>query len=275
MVSTVNRMVDGGAQLTGLLAQVEPYQQAVLEHPVHGRLGTVAALRIFMQFHGFAVWDNMLLLKTLQRRLTCVTVPWLPVEDAIAARLINELILDEETEEVSPGEYMSHAEFYILAMAELGAETRPIKRLLESLRLGQGLDVALEPLVIPHSVKAFVLSTWEICQGPTPGIVAAFLLGREEIAMPLFANILGQLDGMELGGVVSGDRLRAYCQRHVGVDGERHIPMAKALLLRICGDSAWAWQEAAAAAISTLMARQQLWDGVMAEIEKSGVIERF
>jgi hypothetical protein len=274
MVSTVNR-VDAGAMLTRLLSEVEPCQQAVLAHPVHGQLGTVAALRMFMQSHVFAVWDNMLLLKTLQQRLTCVTTPWLPVEDAIAARLINEMILDEETEELRPGEYMSHAEFYILAMAELGAETQPIEQLMDGLRGGQGLEAALGPLAIPQQAKAFVLNTWEICQGPTPGIVAAFLLGREEIATPLFANILGQLDGMELGGVVSGDRLRAYCQRHVSVDEERHIPMAKALLMRICGDSTWAWQSAEAAAISTLMARQRLWDGVVAEIEKSGAIERF
>lgn len=63
---------------------------------------------------------------------------------------------------------------------------------------------------------------------------------------------------MEWGGWVSGDRLRAYCQHHVCVDEDRHIPMAKALLLRICGDSAWAWQEAAAAATSMLVARQLL-----------------
>jgi hypothetical protein len=272
MVSTVNR-VDAGAMLTRLLSEVEPYQQAVLAHPVHGQLGTVAALRMFMQSHVFAVWDNMLLLKTLQQRLTCVTTPWLPVEDAIAARLINEMILDEETEELRPGEYMSHAEFYILAMAELGAETQPIEQLMDGLRGGQGLEAALGSLAIPEQTKAFVLNSWEICQGPTPGIVAAFLLGREEIATPLFANILGQLDGME--GGVACDRLRAYCQRHVSVDEERHIPMAKALLKRICGDSAWAWGRAAEASVSTLMARQRLWDGVVAEIEKSGGIERF
>jgi len=53
------------------------------------------------------------------------------------------------------------------------------------------------------------------------------------------------------------------------VDEERHIPMAKALLNRICGESGWAWQQAQGAAVSTLMARQQLWDWVMAEIKKS------
>lgn len=269
MVSKVNG-VDSQVQITRLLAEVKPYQQAVLAHPLHGHLGSLWALQMFMQSHVFAVWDNMLLLKTLQQRLTCVATPWVPVEDAIAARLINEIILDEETEEVAPGEYMSHVEFYILAMAELGADTQPIEQLLDGLRSGLDLETALASVAIPRQAKAFVLNTWAICQGPTPGIVAAFLWGREEIAPPLFANVLVQLDEMPLGKLIACDRLRAYCQHHVGVDEERHIPMAKALLNRICGESDWAWQQAQDAAVSTLMARQQLWNGVMADIEGLG-----
>ena len=269
MVKTAN-LINAEEQLAQLRAEVERYQRAVLEHPVHGQLVTVSALRLFMQSHVFAVWDNMLLLKTLQQRLTCLSTPWRPVQDGIAARLINEMILDEETEEVSPGEYMSHAKFYLQAMADLGAETQPIEQLLEALGQGLGLEAALAPLAIPAQTRAFVLNTWEICQGPTPGIVAAFLWGREEIATPLFRNILVQLDGMEVEGAVCCDRLRAYCDRHVGVDEERHIPMAKRLLERICGESDWAWQQAQEAAVSSLMARQLLWDGVRAEIEELG-----
>ena len=273
MVNTAN-LINADAQLSRCWGEVERYQNAVLAHPVHGQLVTVSALRLFMQSHVFAVWDNMLLLKTLQQRLTCLSTPWRPVQDGMAARLINEMILDEETEEVRPGEYMSHAEFYIQAMAELGAETQPIEQLLEALGQGLGLEAALAPLEIPAQTRAFVLNTWEICQGPTPGIVAAFLWGREEIASPLFSNILVKLDEMEMEGAVCCDRLRAYCDRHVGVDEERHIPMAQRLLKRICGESDWAWQQAQEAAISSLMARQQLWDGVMAEIDKSGGIGR-
>jgi hypothetical protein len=67
--------------LSTLLAATAGPRRALLEHPVYERLSELAALRAFMRAHVFAVWDFMSLLKTLQRRLTCVEVPWLPPEE--------------------------------------------------------------------------------------------------------------------------------------------------------------------------------------------------
>jgi len=46
------------------------------------------------------------------------------------------------------------------------------------------------------------------------------------------------------------------------VDGDEHFPKAGAMLARLCGDDASAWQVAVASAISALEARLGLLDGI-------------
>ena len=65
---------------------IGPLRARLLEHPLYARLQTLADLRDFMEHHVFAVWDFMSLLKGLQRRLTCVNVPWVPQGEPAALR---------------------------------------------------------------------------------------------------------------------------------------------------------------------------------------------
>src|SRR5262249_48894372 len=84
-------------------------------HPLYRSMTSVDRVRAFMSIHVFAVWDFMSLLKTLQRQLTCVEVPWRPRGDAHVRRLINEIVLGEECDEVD-GQVFSHFEMYLAAM---------------------------------------------------------------------------------------------------------------------------------------------------------------
>ena len=70
----------------------------LLKNPVYSRIEGIDAIRCFMEYHVFVVWDFMSLLKELQRRLCCVDVPWMPPADPSACRLVNQIVLGEESD---------------------------------------------------------------------------------------------------------------------------------------------------------------------------------
>ncbi|MCY1075850.1 DUF3050 domain-containing protein [Archangium lansingense] len=245
------------SHLSRLIPILEGPRRGLVEHPIYTRLSELGALRDFMGAHVFAVWDFMSLLKTLQRRLTCVEVPWMPPADTECARWINEVVLAEETDEVRPGEFRSHFELYLEAMREAGADERPMLRFLEALRAGAAPTSAVEHA--PLAARAFVLHTLTLTRASTHEVAAAFLFGREQLLPSVFEHVLRAVE--PLGGRC--DSLRLYLERHIHLDGQEHGVRAEQLLCRLCGEDTRKWREAEAAALLSLEARRSLWDGVL------------
>src|SRR5580700_4848939 len=169
---------------------------ALLDHPIYSNIVSVADLRSFMEDHVFAVWDFMSLLKRLQQDMTCITVPWFPVNNAKAARLINDIVIGEETDVGPDGSYVSHLALYLRAMREVGASTRQFEKFRSLVLVGAPVEVALMRIGAPHHVQAFVAHTMALANsGSTEEVLAAFFYGREDIIPEMFGRLLNTLYG--------------------------------------------------------------------------------
>ncbi len=243
-----------------LLQTIAPLQTRLATHPLYASIRSLPDLQLFMQSHVYAVWDFMSLLKSLQRTLTCVDTPWQPTADPRSRRLINEIVLGEESDTYE-GEALSHFELYLRAMQSCGAATGPAHALLATLSSGGTLEQALAPA--PAEAAAFVRSTFAILATNEPHrIAAAFTFGREDLIPEMFSGFVRELDAQLPGRVAL---FRYYLERHIEMDGDEHGPMAMQMMRQLCRTSAQ-WQAAADSACFALEARLALWDGVHARI---------
>ena len=244
-----------------LRESLRPLREQVLKHELYCHLRTPDRLRVFMEHHVFAVWDFMSLLKTLQRRLTCVNLPWLPQGDRNARRLINEVVLDEESDEDGEGSHISHFELYRAAMVQCSADTSRIDEFLDRLHRNEPVLEALETAAVPKAAQVFVRTTWLIIQSEsTHSIASAFTFGREELIPQMFRALVADLHKRFPG---QWNLLHHYLERHIHLDEEHHAPLALQMLAALCGTDQEKWREAEETARVALKARIALWDGIL------------
>jgi hypothetical protein len=243
--------------IENLKGAIEPSRQKVLSHAIYHQLTTVDAVVMFMEHHVFAVWDYMSLLKSLQRQLTCVEVPWLPSAATGSRRLINDIVLVEESDELDEG-FISHFELYLDGMRQAGADTSCIDAFIALLRAGCPVDAALAESGVPRSVAEFVGTTWDFIENsPVHCQAAAFAFGREDLIPDMFDQVAALNAGHGSLAVFVD-----YLRRHIQVDAEEHTPMAMQMLADLCGDDETKWTECKETIDRALAARTRLWDGI-------------
>jgi hypothetical protein len=262
MLADDARVVPQNRHIRLLWKVTDESRRQVLNHPIYSSLTSLEGLRTFMEIHVFAVWDFMSLLKSLQQALTCVNVPWVPTSNQATRRLINEIVLAEESDRWAGG-VASHFELYLAAMADAGANTSAVTDFLAVLRAGNDPIHALRAAQAPLAARMFVGRTWAVLvDQPLHCQAAAFAFGREDLIPQMFDQVLkadepdGQLD-----------TFRYYLQRHVEVDGGDHSPMAVAMLAEICGEDRAKWDACAAVISSSLAARGDLWTRIVDSLE--------
>ena len=245
---------------------IEPLRQEIINHKVYSVINDLDDLKIFMEYHIYAVWDFMSLLKSLQMGLTCTTTPWFPVGNANTRYLINEIVAGEESDVDGAGVRKSHYEMYLEAMDQCGADTTAIYAFIAALKETGNLNDSYLAANVPQEAQEFVNFTFEVINSGQAHLQsAAFTFGREDLIPNMFISIVGDLnrkfpDQLSL--------IKYYLDRHIEVDGDHHSHLALDMTAELCGDNEDYWNAAEKITIASLQQRINLWNGVYEEIMK-------
>lgn len=247
-----------------LKADTKALRDQLVNHPLYGNIKTLQGLQLFMQSHVYAVWDFMSLLKSLQRGLTCVDVPWQPMGSGSTRYLINEIVTGEESDVDDEGVRMSHFELYLKAMRQSGAATTPIHELLNSIGKHASVRAAMAACNTETAVADFVGTTFDvIATGKLHLMAAVFTFGREDLIPGMFVSFVEELNKQKNG---TATVFQYYLERHIEVDGDHHSHLAYEMTEELCGDNEAYWLEATAAVQQALRARIALWDSILKQV---------
>lgn len=246
---------------------IEPLRQEIINHKVYSVINDIDDLKVFMQYHVYAVWDFMSLLKSLQNNLTCTSIPWYPKGLAETRSLINEIVLGEESDVDSAGNVKSHFEMYLDAMQQCGADTAPIEKFISVLQDSKDLEDALAEAEAPNEVRDFVKFTFKNIENNKDHLLSSmFTFGREDLIPGMFLSLVNDLHKTFPDSI---SIFKYYLERHIEVDGDHHSHLALQMTANLCGENAEFWKEAEQVAIESLQKRIDLWNGAYKNIMTS------
>jgi hypothetical protein len=251
--------------IKNVIDEIQPLREKLKNHELYKSLKSIEDIKVFMESHVYAVWDFMSLLKALQNLLTCTKIPWTPNLDSKSARLINQIIVDEESDLNLNGEPKSHFEMYLEAMEEIQANTLTINDFIIRIKEVDTTVDFINNYNIDSSVQSFLNFSFQTIEGgKSHEIAAAFTFGREEIIPDMFIEIIEQT---EKSKKVSLDKINYYLQRHIDLDGDEHGPLAHEMIIELCKEDSLKWQEVTDVSIKALEQRIRLWDFINASIK--------
>jgi len=251
-------------QIEKIKKNIEPLRQEIINHKVYSAIKNVDDLKVFMQYHVYAVWDFMSLLKTLQSNLTCTTVPWFPKGLADTRHLINEIVVGEESDVDLNGIRKSHFELYMDAMLQCGADNSKIKTFTEVLKNTGDFNAAYIASETPKEAKDFVDFTFKIIRSNKDYLQSAiFTFGREDLIPGMFLSMVNDIHKNFPENI---SIFKYYLERHIEIDGDHHSHLALQMTSNLCSADEQYWIEAEQATIESLKMRINLWDGVYREI---------
>ena len=248
--------------------ELNPLKKELTNHSLYKTMNEIEDIKIFMEWHIFAVWDFISLVKSLQNHLTCVDIPWTPVKNTKVARFINEIVHGEESDENEKGEIKSHFEMYLDAMDQVGAKYTYIDTLITRVKNKENIEAIIDDLNLPRSIHKFLSFTFKTIATNKPHLIAgAFTYGREDLIPDMFFQIINETKNSE-----TYNKLTYYLQRHIDIDGDEHGPLALLMIDELCNNEEEKINEVIEISKEALRLRIDLWSFIHEEIKKSKLV---
>lgn len=253
-------------QIQSIQNKLKPLQEELKNHKLYESINSLESLQTFMQSHVFAVWDFMSIVKTLQLELTSITYPWIPNKKTVVSRrLINDIVLSEETDYDENGIVKSHFEFYIECMKQTQASTKDIETLISKLENQENIFEIINSLDLSNELKEFLIFTFETIESKKIHNIAALLtFGRENLIPDMFITFVDDFDCKDKEKV---SKFEYYLNRHIDIDGHEHGPMSLTMMNELCGVDQNKWEEVEQTSIKALELRIKLWDSIVNKIQ--------
>lgn len=226
---------------------------------VFPRLDSLQTLRVFLEFQVHVEWVSMVLLKTLQQRLTGAAQPWRPsLLPGEVMRALNLTVTAEESDRAADGSVMSRYELCLAAMDEIGADTAPARDFVRT----------QQTWLLPQAVAPFVRRhLWLAGSGSSEEVAVAFLAGRDsvELSPELFSAAVETLRGH----TDAYPRLVRYLDRRLMVDDGPARAWPGRLVTHLVGSDGRRRERVEDAFERARELNDRLWDGLLARLDRA------
>ena len=254
--------------------ELKNLKQKVFTHKLYQNITSIQDIKIFMYMHVFAVWDFMSILKSLQNHLTNINIPWTPTKNTISRRLINEIVLYEESDFDENNNTMSHFEIYLQTMKKLNVNTKNIDQTIENVKQIQKNNIdskinnnnsilyknMISNINIPIEIKEFLNFTFDtIYSNQLHKIASIFTFGRENIIPDMFINIVSNISK---NTQIDLSSLLYFLNRHIDLDQNLHGPMSLYMIVDICQNDEEKYNQVIQIAKQSLQKRLKLYDSI-------------
>ncbi len=239
-----------------------PLRKQIINHKVYSVINDIDELKIFMQYHVFAAWGFMSLLKALQNNH--ISVPPFSGASSDTKHLIHEIVVGGESYLDSFGNRKNHFELCLAAMHQCGADTSQIEKFIDELKSNGDFNLAYASSQTPKPARDFVDFIFKIIGSNKDYLQAAiFTFGREDLIPEMFFSFINELHKKYLDRI---SIFKHYFEIHRGVDNAYHGHLALQITSNLCGTNKQFWKEVELATMESLQKRIDLWDGVYEHI---------